>query len=57
MENILTILFCSIFSFTVSNGQSIEVFSLPGGSKNYLKMIKHPGVTDLNGVTVCLRFG
>ena len=38
-----------------SKGQSIEVYSIPGGPKDYIKMTKHPGQTDLTGITVCLR--
>ena len=38
-----------------SKGQSIEVYSNPGGPKDYIKMTKHPGKTDLTGIAVCLR--
>ena len=38
-----------------SKGQSIEVYSIAGGPKDYIKMTKHPGQTDLTGITVCLR--
>ena len=40
---------------TISNGQDIDVYHLSGSFEDYLKMTRHPGVTDLKEMTVCMR--
>ena len=33
----------------------LEVYFLPGDYGDYIKMTRHPGVTDFSELTVCLR--
>ena len=34
----------------------LEVYFLPGDYEDYIKMTRHPGVTDFSELTVCLRW-
>ena len=49
--------FCLVLVF-ISKSQfihSVDVYSFPGGTDDYLKFIKHPGFDDFDALSVCMR--
>ena len=35
---------------------SMDVYQTPGTTGSYLSMTRHPGPTDFNEISVCLRY-
>ena len=50
---IAIILFFQCFSL---NCQNIDVYEFPGLENNILEMTRHPGQTDFEEISLCLRF-
>lgn len=50
--------YCKLF-FVVSLPLycAMDVYYIPGGLEDYLKMTKHPGDTELNEMSMCMRSG
>ena len=36
---------------------AMDVYNIPGGLEDYLKMTRHPGDTELNEMSMCMRSG
>ena len=51
--SMIMIYFISILLFSVIF--SMDVFYVPGGLEDYIKMTRHPGDQDLNELSVCMR--
>lgn len=45
-----------IFYSTVLKCQNIDVYEFPGLENNILEMTRHPGQTDFEEISLCLRF-
>ena len=49
----------SIFWFLLllPPNRAMDVYYIPGGLDDYLKMTRHPGDADLNELSMCMRSG
>jgi hypothetical protein len=44
-----------MFMIPLVCSKEVKVFSLPGNSESFLKMVNDPGVRDLKEISVCMR--
>ena len=55
MNKVLLHIILLIFNSTILICQNIDVYDFPGNENSYLKMTRHPGKTDIEKLSVCLR--